>query len=74
MSDDKKDKIIYGLIIAVFILIANFAYSNNIAGIFDKSDKVSLVDEDNLDEDQDIDSKKEESTNDSIKKFIYQAR
>lgn len=74
MSDDKKDKIIYGLIIAVFILIANFAYSNNMAGIFDKSDKVSLVDEDNLDEDQDIDSKKEESTNDSIKKFIYQAR
>lgn len=68
MSDDKKDKIIYGLIIAVFILIANFAYSNNIAGIFDKSDKVSLVDEDNLDEDQDIDSKKEESANDSIKK------
>lgn len=68
MSDDKKDKIIYGLIIAVFILIANFAYSNNIAGIFDKSDKVSLVDEDNLDEDQDINSKKEESTNDSIKK------
>lgn len=58
MSDDKKDKIIYGLIIAVFILIANFAYSNNMAGIFDKSDKVSLVDEDNLDEDQDIDSKK----------------
>lgn len=68
MSDDKKDKIIYGLIIAVFILIANFAYSNNMAGIFDKSDKISLVDEDNLDEDQDIDSKKEESTNDSIKK------
>lgn len=68
MSDDKKDKIIYGLIIAVFILIANFAYSNNMAGIFDKSDKVSLVDEGNLDEDQDIDSKKEESTNDSIKK------
>lgn len=68
MSDDKKDKIIYGLIIAVFILIANFAYSNNMAGIFDKSDKISLVDEDNLDEDQDIDSKKEESANDSIKK------
>ncbi len=69
MSDDKKDKIIYGLIIAVFILIANFAYSNNIAGIFDKSDKISLVDEDNLtDEDNGIDSKKEETTNDSIKK------
>ena len=68
MSDDKKDKIIYGLIIAVFILIANFAYSNNIAGIFDKSDKISLVDEDNLtDEDNDIDSK-EEATHDSIKK------
>ena len=68
MSDDKKDKIIYGLIIAVFILIANFAYSNNIGGIFDKSDKISLVDEDNLtDEDNDIDSK-EEATNDSIKK------
>ena len=69
MSDDKKDKIIYGLIIAVFILIANFAYSNNMAGIFDKSDKISLVDEDNLtDEDNGIDSKKEETTNDSIKK------
>ncbi|WP_306483894.1 helix-hairpin-helix domain-containing protein [Anaerococcus sp.] len=68
MSDDKKDKIIYGLIIAVFILIANFAYSNNMAGIFDKSDKISLVDEDSLDEDQDIDSEKKESTNDSIKK------
>lgn len=70
MSDDKKDKIIYGLIIVVFILIANFAYSNNMAGIFDKSDKFSLVDEDNLDEDEDkdIDSKKEESTNDLIKK------
>lgn len=71
MSDDKKDKIIYGLIIAVFILIANFAYSNNIAGIFDKSDKISLVDEDNLtDEDNDIDSK-EEATHDSIKKSLY---
>lgn len=69
MSDDKKDKIIYGLMIVVFILIANFAYSNNIAGIFDKSDKISLVDEDNLtDEDNGIDSKKEETTNDSIKK------
>ena len=69
MSDDKKDKIIYGLMIVVFILIANFAYSNNITGIFDKSDKISLVDEDNLtDEDNDIDSKKEETTNDSIKK------
>lgn len=68
MPDDKKDKIIYGLIIAVFILIANFAYSNNMAGIFDKSDKISLVDEYNLDEDQDIDSEKKESTNDSIKK------
>lgn len=68
MSDDKKDKIIYGLIIAVFILIANFAYTNNIAGIFDKSDKISLIDEDNLnDEDNDMDSNKE-APNDSIKK------
>ena len=69
MSDDKKDKIIYGLIIAVFILIANFAYSNNIGGIFDKSEKITLVDEGDLsDEDNNIDSNTEESTNDSIKK------
>ncbi|ACV28962.1 ComE operon protein 1 [Anaerococcus prevotii] len=69
MSDDKKDKIIYGLIIAVFILIANFAYSNNIGGFFDKSDKISLVDEDNLtDEDNIIDSKKDETINDTTKK------
>lgn len=69
MSDDKKDKIIYGLIIAVFILIANFAYSNNIGGIFDKSEKITLVDEGDLSgEDNNIDSNTEESTNDSIKK------
>ena len=69
MSDDKKDKIIYGLIIAVFILIANFAYSNNIGGIFDKSDKISLVDEENItDVDNNIESIKEESIDDSIKK------
>ena len=69
MSDNKKDKIIYGLIIAVFILIANFAYSNNIGGIFDKSEKITLVDEGDLsDEDNNIDSNTEESTNDSIKK------
>lgn len=69
MSDDKKDKIIYGLIIAVFILIANFAYSNNRGGIFDKSEKITLVDEGDLsDEDNNIDSNTEESTNDSIKK------
>ena len=69
MSDDKKDKIIYGLIIAVFILIANFAYSNNIGGIFDKSEKITLVDEGDLsDKDNNIDSNTEESTNDSIKK------
>ena len=69
MSDDKKDKIIYGLIIAVFILIANLAYSNNIGGIFDKSEKITLVDEGDLsDEDNNIDSNTEESTNDSIKK------
>ena len=69
MSDNKKDKIIYGLIIAVFILIANFAYSNNIGGIFDKSDKISLVDEENItDVDNNIESIKEESIDDSIKK------
>ena len=69
MSDNKKDKIIYGLIIAVFILISNFAYSNNIGGIFDKSDKISLVDEENItDVDNNIESIKEESIDDSIKK------
>lgn len=69
MSDNKKDKIIYGLIIAVFILVANFAYSNNIGGIFDKSDKISLVDEDNItDADNNIESTKDESIEDSIKK------
>ncbi|MDY2928116.1 helix-hairpin-helix domain-containing protein [Anaerococcus sp.] len=69
MSDNKKDKIIYGLIIAVFILVANFVYSNNIGGIFDKSDKISLVDEDNItDADNNIESTKDESIEDSIKK------
>lgn len=69
MSDNKKDKIIYGLIIAAFILVANFAYSNNIGGIFDKSDKISLVDEDNItDADNNIESTKDESIEDSIKK------
>lgn len=55
MSYDKKDKIIYGLIVAVVILFANYIYSNNIGGIFDKEEQVSLLDEGNIDKQKDKD-------------------
>lgn len=55
MSYDKKDKIIYGLIVAVVILFANYIYSNNIGGIFDKEEQVSLLDEGNIDKQKDED-------------------
>lgn len=55
MSYDKKDKIIYGLIVAVVILFANYIYSNNIGGFFDKEEQVSLLDEGNIDKQKDKD-------------------
>lgn len=48
MSDDKKDKIIYGLIVAVVILLANFIYTNDIGSFFDNDNRISLIDQDKL--------------------------
>ena len=48
MSDDKKDKIIYGLIVAVVILLANFIYTNDVGSFFDSENRISLIDQDNL--------------------------
>lgn len=70
MSDDKKDKIIYGLIVAVVILLANFIYSNDVGGFFDNENRISLIDQDKL-EDNKIDDSldvEDESINNSIKK------
>lgn len=70
MSDDKKDKIIYGLIVAVVILLANFIYSNDVGGFFDNDNRISLIDQDKL-EDNKIDDSldvEDESIDKSIKK------
>lgn len=70
MSDDKKDKIIYGLIVAVVILLANFIYMNDIGGFFDNENRISLIDQDKL-ENNKIDGSldvEDESIGKSIKK------
>lgn len=70
MSDDKKDKIIYGLIVAVVILLANFIYTNDVGGFFDNDNRISLIDQDKL-EDNKIDDSldvEDESIDKSIKK------
>ena len=71
MSDDKKDKIIYGLIVAVVILLANFIYTNDVGRVFnDKDEKLSLIDQTKLEDnkiDDSIDAE-DEPTNNSIKK------
>lgn len=70
MSDDRKDKIIYGLIVAVVILLANYIYTNDVVGLFDKDDRISLIDQDKLEHNKIDDSLdiEDESTNNSIKK------
>lgn len=70
MSDDRKDKIIYGLIVAVVILLANYIYTNDVGGLFDKDDRISLIDQDKLEHNKIDDSLdiEDESTNNSIKK------
>lgn len=70
MSDDKKDKIIYGLIVAVVILLANFIYSNDVGGFFDNENRISLIDQDKLEGNKIDDSLdvEDESINNSIKK------
>lgn len=70
MSDDKKDKIIYGLIVAVVILLANFIYMNDVGSFFDNDNRISLIDQDKL-EDNKIDDSldvEDESIDKSIKK------
>ena len=70
MSDDKKDKIIYGLIVAVVILLANFIYTNDVGSFFDNENRISLIDQDKL-EDNKIDGSldlENESIDKSIKK------
>ena len=70
MSDDRKDKIIYGLIVAVVILLANYIYTNDVGCLFDKDDRISLIDQDKLEHNKIDDSLdiEDESTNNSIKK------
>ena len=71
MSDDKKDKIIYGLIVAVVILLANFIYTNDVGGVFnDKDEKLNLIDQTKLEENKIDDSLdvEDESMDRSIKK------
>ena len=70
MSDDKKDKIIYGLIVAVVILLANFIYMNDIGGFFDNENRISLIDQDKLANNKIDDSLdvEDESIGKSIKK------
>lgn len=60
MSDNKKDKIIYGLIIAVVLLLSNYIYTNNIGGIFKKDERISLIDQIDAEEKSDDDSNIEE--------------
>lgn len=70
MSDDKKDKIIYGLIVTVVILLANFIYTNDVGSFFDNDNRISLIDQDKL-EDNKIDDSldvEDESIDKSIKK------
>lgn len=70
MSDDKKDKIIYGLIVAVVILLANFIYTNDVGGFFDNDNRISLIDQDKLEDNKIDDSMdvEDESIDKSIKK------
>ena len=70
MSDDKKDKIIYGLIVAVVILLANFIYTNDVGSFFDNDNRISLIDQDKL-EDNKIDDSldvEDESIGKTVKK------
>lgn len=70
MSDDKKDKIIYGLIVAVVILLANFIYTNDVGSFFDNDNRISLIDQDKLEGNKIDDSLdvEDESIDKSIKK------
>lgn len=70
MSDDKKDKIIYGLIVAVVILLANFIYTNDLGSFFDNDKRISLIDQDKLEGNKIDDSLdvEDESIDKSIKK------
>ena len=70
MSDDKKDKIIYGLIVAVVILLANYIYTNDVGGFFDNENRISLIDQDKLENNKIDDSLdvEDESIDKSIKK------
>lgn len=70
MSDDKKDKIIYGLIVAVVILLANFIYTNDVGSFFDNDNRISLIDQDKLESNKIDDSLdvEDESIDKSIKK------
>ena len=70
MSDDKKDKIIYGLIVAVVILLANFIYTNDVGSFFDNENRISLIDQDKLEGNKIDDSLdvEDESIDKSIKK------
>lgn len=70
MSDDKKDKIIYGLIVSVVILLTNFIYSNDVGGFFYNENRISLIDQDKLEGNKIDDSLdvEDESINNSIKK------
>lgn len=74
MSEDKKDKIIYGLIIAVFLLIANYVYSNDIGGIFNKPEQINLVDQsdlEKLDENSQKQEASENNTKEKLEKKVY---
>ena len=70
MSDDKKDKIIYGLIVAVVILLANYIYTNDVGGFFDNENRINLIDQDKLENNKIDDSLdvEDESIDKSIKK------
>ena len=70
MSDDKKDKIIYGLIVAVVILLANFIYTYDVGSFFDSDNRISLIDQDKLEGNKIDDSLdvEDESIDKSIKK------
>lgn len=59
MSEDKKDKIIYGLIIAVFLLLANFLYSKDVTGLFNKSEQINIEDQNDLEQTDDKSQKHE---------------
>ena len=65
MSEDKKDKIIYGLIIAVFLLLANFLYSKDVTGLFNKSEQIKVNSTKEL---------RKSLKKNSIRKFIFQVK